>query len=71
MDRGQHMAGAVAICGLLLSATVGIFGSAWASGIIAIVSIGGPTAAVWLARGAAPPKPKAPATSAREAPKRD
>jgi uncharacterized membrane protein len=49
MDRGQLIAASVAITGLLVGGAVGIFGSAWAAGIIAIVAIGGPTAAIWLA----------------------
>jgi uncharacterized membrane protein len=49
MDRGQLIAASVAITGLLVAGAVGIFGSAWAAGLIAIVAIGGPTAAIWLA----------------------
>ena len=50
MNRGQLIAGGVAVWGVSLAALVGIFGNAWAAGVIAIVSIGGPTAAIWLAR---------------------
>ncbi|WP_423868964.1 DUF2335 domain-containing protein [Bradyrhizobium sp.] len=50
MDRSQLIAGTVAVWGITLSALVGIFGSPWAAGVIAVVAIGGPTAAIWLAK---------------------
>jgi uncharacterized membrane protein len=49
LDRSQHNALFVALGGLCLAAVVGIWGNMWASIVIAIVSIGGPTAAIWLA----------------------
>ncbi|QPF82629.1 DUF2335 domain-containing protein [Bradyrhizobium genosp. L] len=49
MDRGQLIAGGVAVWGLSLATLAAIFGNAWAAGIIAIVAIGGPTSAIWLA----------------------
>jgi uncharacterized membrane protein len=63
MDRGQIIAGCAAIWGLTLAAAVGIWGNAWAAGVLAIVSIGGPTAAIYLARTMNAPgdKPTAPA----------
>jgi uncharacterized membrane protein len=67
MDRGQIIAGSVALWGLTVAAVVGIFGNPWVAGIIAIVAIGGPTAAVILARNTGPakkpepPKPQVPA----------
>jgi uncharacterized membrane protein len=64
-DRGQWIAATVATGGLLLAAVVGIFGNPWVAGMIAIVAVGGPTAAIWLARGvpkapALPPPPRPP-----------
>ncbi len=50
MDRGQIIAATVAIVGLFLAAWVGVWGNVVAACIIAIASIGGPTAAVVLAR---------------------
>jgi uncharacterized membrane protein len=51
MDRGQMIAAGVAIWGLTLAAAVGIFGSSYVGIALAVVSIGGPTAAIWLAKG--------------------
>jgi uncharacterized membrane protein len=62
MDRGQLIAGGVAGLGLCLSALVGILGSPYVAGIIAIVAIGGPTAAILLARNHGTPSIKSPAT---------
>jgi len=45
LDRAQFIAASVAIGGLCLSAVVGILGSPVVASIIAIVSVGGPTAA--------------------------
>jgi uncharacterized membrane protein len=56
MNRGQVIAGAVALCGLCLAALVGTYGNPWVAGVIAVVSVGGPTAAVYLARGEMAPK---------------
>jgi len=50
MDWSQRFALAVAIFGLAASAVVGIYGSAWASTVIAIASVGGPGAAMILSR---------------------
>ena len=57
-DRSQRNALIVALGGLGLAAIVGIFGNMWAAIAIAVVSIGGPTAAIWLARNVR--KPAAP-----------
>ncbi len=51
MNRGQYVAAGIAFFGLLLSAIVGILGNSWVGSVLAIVSIGGPTAAIYLARG--------------------
>jgi uncharacterized membrane protein len=48
-DRSQIGALAVALTGLLLSALVGTWGNGWVAGVIAIVAMGGPTAAIVLA----------------------
>jgi uncharacterized membrane protein len=50
MNRGQLIAATVAIWGLTLAAAVGIFGNPYVATVIAIVAIGGPTAALLLAR---------------------
>jgi hypothetical protein len=50
LDRGQWIAGAVALGGLSLAAVVGIIGNPYVAAIIAIFAIGGPTAAILLAR---------------------
>lgn len=50
MDRSQKGFLVIGVLGLLLSAGVGIWGSPWAAGIIAVVSIGGPSAATALSR---------------------
>ena len=50
MDRGQLIAGGAALWGLTIAGAVAIFGNPWTATVIAIVAIGGPTAAVWLAR---------------------
>jgi hypothetical protein len=49
MNRGQWGALIVAVAGLGISGAVGIFGYWVASAVIAVVSVGGPTAAVILA----------------------
>lgn len=49
-DRAQMFGAAVAMIGLVLSAAVGVWGNPWASAIIATVCVGGPIAAVILAR---------------------
>jgi uncharacterized membrane protein len=51
MDRGQIFAGVIAVWGLTMAAAVGIFGSLYVGIALAVVSIGGPTAAIWLAKG--------------------
>jgi uncharacterized membrane protein len=60
MNRGQFIAAGIAVLGLALSTVLGIFGNPWVAAVMAIVSIGGPTAAVYLARtpGIAPTPPK-------------
>jgi uncharacterized membrane protein len=58
MNRGQLIAAGVALIGLSLAALVGIVGNPWAAAVIAVVSIGGPTAAVYLARGNLVPAPR-------------
>lgn len=50
MKRGQVLAAAVAAIGLIVSGVDAIFGNPWAAAIIAIVAVGGPTAAVALTR---------------------
>lgn len=61
LGRGQIIGGGVAFFGLALAAIVGIFGNPWTAGIIAIVSVGGPTAAVAMAIAfGRRPKPTAP-----------
>jgi uncharacterized membrane protein len=57
MDRGQLIAGGVAMWGLLMAVIAG----AWSAPVgvaIAIVAIGGPTAAIWLARNTGASKPR-------------
>jgi hypothetical protein len=48
-DRGQWIAASVALGGLALASIVGIIGNPWVAGVIAIVAVGGPTAAVAMA----------------------
>ena len=48
--RGQLFAGVVAFGGLCLATVCGIFGSPVVASIIAVVSVGGPTAAVLIAQ---------------------
>jgi uncharacterized membrane protein len=60
MNRGQLIAASVAIIGLGLAALVGIVGNPYVAMVIAVVSIGGPTAAVYLARGGVTPTPRQP-----------
>jgi uncharacterized membrane protein len=55
MDRGQYIAGGVAIWGLTMAAVAGVW-SAPVGVVIAIVAIGGPTAAIWLARSGGQPQ---------------
>jgi uncharacterized membrane protein len=50
LDRGQYIAGGVALGGLLIAGVTGIFGSPFASVAIAILAVGGPTAAIALTR---------------------
>ena len=50
MNKGQLVGACVALIGLGLSALVGIIGNPYVAGVIAVVSIGGPTAAIYLAR---------------------
>jgi uncharacterized membrane protein len=49
-DRGQKIAASVALGGLILAAGEGILGNPWVAAIIAVVAIGGPTAAIIMAR---------------------
>ena len=51
MNRGQYIAAGIAVSGLVLAAILGMFGNPYVAGLMAVVSVGGPTAAVWLARG--------------------
>jgi uncharacterized membrane protein len=51
MNKGQLLGVSVAIVGLCLATFVGIFGNPYVGAVIAIVAIGGPTAAIYLARG--------------------
>lgn len=66
MDRGQIIAAAVAIIGLILTAGVGVFGNPFVAATMAIVSIGGPTAAGFLARRGVTPKSGAVPANPRE-----
>lgn len=50
MNRGQLFTFVLAGLGLILSALVGVFGSAVVASILALVAVGGPTAAFVLAR---------------------
>jgi uncharacterized membrane protein len=59
LNRGQFIAASVALGGLVLAAGVAVFGNPWAASVIAIVSVGGPTAAVALARAQKPSAPSA------------
>jgi uncharacterized membrane protein len=61
-NRGQLIAALVAFWGLTLSAVVGIWGSPWVGGILAVVSVGGPVAAIVLAN-TFRPKANVPAVS--------
>jgi hypothetical protein len=49
MNRGQWGALIVAMVGIAASAIVGMFGNPFVASILAVVSVGGPTAAVVLA----------------------
>jgi uncharacterized membrane protein len=55
MNRGQFIAGGVALWGLTMAVIAGVWSPA-VGVVIAIVSIGGPTAAIWLARNTGTPK---------------
>jgi uncharacterized membrane protein len=59
LNRSQWIGGAVAIGGLILAAIAGQY-SAVASVFIAIAGVGGPTAAIWLARNMTTPSLSAP-----------
>jgi uncharacterized membrane protein len=59
-DRGQRIAAGVALGGLFLSSIVGIWGNPWVAGVMAIVAVGGPTAAIWLARNIRSPSSQLP-----------
>lgn len=50
LNRGQFIAASVALLGIAIAGFVGLYGNLWVAGVIAIVGVGGPTAAVWLAR---------------------
>jgi hypothetical protein len=50
MDRAQKFAFGVAMAGLVISGLVAIYGNWIVASIIAIVSVGGPSAATVLAR---------------------
>ena len=49
MNRGQVITAGMAGLGLVLSAVVGIWGNWFVASVLAIVAIGGPTAALYLA----------------------
>ncbi len=49
MDRGQIGALCVSLVGLAVAGLVGIWGNPWVGAVIAVVSVGGPAAAVLLA----------------------
>ncbi len=50
MDRGQRSGLVVATMGIAASAAVGLFGNPWVAGVIAVVTVGGPPAALALAK---------------------
>jgi uncharacterized membrane protein len=68
LDRGQVIAACVALGGLVLASVEGIWGNAWVAAIIAIVSVGGPTAAIWFARNIGNHSQKQPSKSSSSAP---
>jgi uncharacterized membrane protein len=51
MNRGQIGALIVSCFGIAVAGIVGVWGSPWVGATIAIVAVGGPTAAVLIARG--------------------
>jgi uncharacterized membrane protein len=59
-DRGQWIAATVAVGGLCLAAIEGTFGSPAVAIAIAVVAIGGPTAAIWIAQNIRPSSSAAP-----------
>jgi uncharacterized membrane protein len=59
-DRGQWIAATVAVGGLCLAAIEGAVGSPAAAIAIAVVAIGGPTAAIWMAQNVRPASSAAP-----------
>lgn len=68
MNRSQLIAGGIGALGLVCSTIAGVIGNPWVAGVIAMVSIGGPTAAIILAKntGRTPnpsPAPKLPVPS--------
>jgi len=58
MNRSQLITGGVAIWGLTVAAIAGVWGATAVGIVIAVVSIGGPTAAIWMARNTGANKPK-------------
>lgn len=63
LDRGQWIAATVALGGLFLATIEGILGNAYVAGVMAVVAIGGPTAAIWLARNVRGQPPAPPPTT--------
>lgn len=62
-NRGQWIAGTVALGGLVLASIVSVVGNPWVAAVIAIVAVGGPTAAVAFARYPSSAKPALPPNS--------
>jgi uncharacterized membrane protein len=69
MKRGQMLASAVAVTGVVVAGITAIFGNPWAAGMIAIVSVGGPTAAVALTRPGGRSGPILPSSAATKDPR--
>ena len=73
MNRGQYIAAGIAFLALTFAGLAALFGNPWASAVLSIVGVGGPTAAIILARNMGPtkkdyhPKPMAPSEHDQEA----
>jgi hypothetical protein len=67
LNRAQGIGATIALGGLCLAALVGTFGNMWAAIIIAIVAVGGPTAAIWLAQNVRKQPPQLPTQPAQPA----
>jgi hypothetical protein len=67
LNRGQWIGATSALGGLCLAALVGMYGNVWAAIAIAIVAVGGPTAAIFLAQNVRKQSPQLPTQPARPA----